>query len=78
MSVLAPTIEKQQHRSGQIGADRRKLGHRSVVCDLVEKRIAWTLRITDLEREYSEAVAAIRRIEAQIKEEWHEQESRAT
>ncbi len=42
-------------------------GPRSVVCDLVEKRAAWTLRIADLEAEYERAVLAIERLDAEIK-----------
>ena len=40
---------------------------RSAVRDLVERRVAWTLRIADLEREYEAAIMAIEGLEAEIK-----------
>ena len=44
-----------------------KPGPRNVVCDLVEKRVAWTIRLVDLEEEYEAAVLAIERLDARIK-----------
>ena len=41
-------------------------GPRNVVCDLVEKRVAWTIRLADLEQEYAVAVLAIERLDAML------------
>ena len=43
-------------------------GPRNVVCDLVEKRVAWTIRLADLEAEYEAAIRAIERLDAEIRQ----------
>ena len=67
MSTVGVTVEKQARpgrRSVRLEFNREQPG---VVCDLVEKRIAWTLRLVDLEREYEVAILAIEGLDVEIR-----------
>ena len=66
MGTLAPTIEKQQRRFGRSAHQVRKLGHPTADFALLQRRAAWTIRLVDLEQEYSQAVREIARIEAML------------
>ena len=67
MGTLAPAIEKQQRRSGRSARLVRKLGHPTADFALLQRRAAWTLRLVDLEQEYSRALEEIGRLDAEIR-----------
>ena len=66
MDTLGAVIVKRQQRSVQIGANRCNLGHRSGDWSLVERRVALTLRLVELEAEYAATVEQIERLDAEI------------
>jgi len=66
MGTLETVIVKRQQRSVQIGANRCNLGHRSAVSALVERRVALTLRLVDLEAEYAATVEQIQALDAEL------------
>lgn len=67
MGSVAVTVERQAPPGRRSVRLEFNPGPRSVVCDLVEKRAAWTIRLVDLEQEYAAAIVAIERLDAEIK-----------